>query len=400
MLFTKTKFITTQTFLADIQQGILSAKPTRQYQRVLNVQLLKNAGGYKLASSLSVTERLINRFNLLPEKATGSNCSIDEELCVSIPMHPDLELALNINPDNVVDPERVYRKVVSELSIAFFESIEIKKIISVYVGGSLWEKWNEGEREFFISENVKQLEETDERAADVDEMDKALDLVTRRRSGDFEREQEERRQVKAIINSISKVEILTGIVDNDPGSWRIYIDDAVFEIPSGKMKTHKEFETMFLSNFGDFLPASLTVVPKGVIETPWRVFVKMLYNRAVKIAPEDSTAMIEIGIILDILSGYQKKSDTIEWNNNRNGKMLLDTGDYYLISGSNMAKISQDKNFKTDAGTIGKIMTRRGMKRPGNPAKRVKGRKIPVKSWWIKKEVLDGEENADIGDDE
>lgn len=353
--------------------------------------------------SLNVTENLNQRFNLLPEKAEGSNSSIDEELINAIiSTHPDIELVLNINPDSIMDPERIYRKIVAGLSGALFETGDIQKIISKYVRGNLWEKWNDGERELFISENVKRQEEREEEriesADGTDEMEKALDRATGRRSGDFEREQEERKQIKDILNSISKVEILTGIVDNDPGSWRIYIGGAVFEIPSGKMKTYKEFETMFLSNFGDFLPVSLTAAPKGVIETPWRVFVKTLFRGAVKIAPEDSTAMIEIGIISDILSGYRRTIDTVEWE--RGSNLLLEDGDYYLISGSKMAKILQDNSFKTDAGTIGKIMTRKGMKRPGNPAKRVKGRKIPVKSWWIKKEILDGEENVESGDDE
>jgi hypothetical protein len=355
-----------------------------------------------MPSALSVTEKLRLRFNSLPEKAEGSNCSIDEELCASIPEHPDLELILNIDPDSMTDPERIYQKAVSGLSIALFENAEIEKIITTYLKGWMWEKWNERERILFINETLKQQEEKDvsriENADCIDEMEKALDTATGHRSGDFEREREEREQIKGILSSISKVEILTGIVDNDPGSWRIHIDGAVFEIPSGKMKTHKEFETMFLSNFGDFLPAILTVVPKGVIETPWRVFVKTLYNRAVKIAPEDSTAMIEIGIILDILSEYKRTVDTTEWD--RGSNLLLESGEYYLISGSKLAKLLQDKGLKTDAGTIGKIMTRKRMKRPGNPTKRVTGRKIPVKSWWIKKEILDGEEKIEPGDDE
>lgn len=356
-----------------------------------------------MSSTLTVADKLHQRFHLLSEKAKGSNSSIDDELISAIiSIHRDIELVLNINPDSVTDPEIIYRKIVTGLSIALFEPGDIQKIISKYVRGEMWGKWSEGERELFISENIKQqeekVEEQIEKARDIDELDKALDQVTGHKTKDFEREIEERQLIKDILNSVSKVEILTGIVDNDPGSWRIYISGAVFEIAAGKMKTPKEFETMYLTNFGNFLPASLTAAPKGVIETPWRVFVKSLYNQAVKIAPEDSTAMIEIGVIIDILSGYKIAKNTDEWDKGSN--LLLEHADYYLFASSKMTQLLQERNIKTDSGTIGKIMTRKGMKRPGNPAKRVKGRKVPVKAWWIKKEIFEGQDGTCPGDED
>lgn len=122
-----------------------------------------------MASSLSVTSRLRQRFNLFPEKAAGSNSSIDEEICASILEHQDLELVLNINPDSITDPEQIYRKVVTGLSIALFENADIQKIITKYVKGLMWEKWSEGEREQFISENIKQLEEKEEKQIQKEE---------------------------------------------------------------------------------------------------------------------------------------------------------------------------------------------------------------------------------------
>lgn len=116
-----------------------------------------------MAHSVNVTERLQRRFNLLPEQAAGSNCSIDGELIDAIiGTNPDIELVLNINPDSVTNPERIYRKIVTGLSIALFEPEDIQKIISKYVRGNLWEKWNDGERELFICENIKQQEEREE----------------------------------------------------------------------------------------------------------------------------------------------------------------------------------------------------------------------------------------------
>lgn len=343
--------------------------------------------------------RLQQRFNLLPEPAVGSNSSIDDELIGAITMNPDIELVLNVDPDSVTDPTWIYRKVVSGLSIALFEAEDIRKIVSIYVRGKTWEQWSDSERAQFICGILQDKEEKEaDKARDIEELERALDSVTGRRSRDTEREREERKQINDILSSISKVEILTGIVDSDPGSWRIHIGNIVFEIHAGKIKTYNEFETMYLSNFGNYLPGILTAAPRGVLETPWRAFVTTLYKRAEKIAPEDSTAMIELGVILDILSGYRVTTDTTEWD--RGSNLLLDHGDYYLLASSRMTQLLQDNNIKTDAGSLGKIMTRRGLKRAGNPAKRITGRKTPVKAWWIYKTVIDGDENTNQGDEE
>lgn len=348
--------------------------------------------------SLSITEKLKQRFCSLSEKAIGSNSTIDEELVDAIISgeNPDLEYVLSINPDSVIDPERIYKKIVIGLSLALFEPGDIIKIISKYVRGGMWEKWNHGERELFISEIIKPLEEEDEKNTpgykfgSIEELIELNAWMSPELKNNPQSVRQEIEACKRIIENIDKVEILEGITDNDSGAWRFHMIGSVFEIPTSKIKTYKEFETMYLANFGKFITEALKLPPV------WKEFVQIQYRRAEKIAPEDSTAMIEIGIILDFLSGYRKTEDTIEWEKASN--LLLDHGEYYLIAGKNMARILQDNNFKTDAGTIGKIMTRKGMKRPGNPAKRIKGRKIPVKSWWIIKEVLDGEDEP--GEDE
>jgi len=360
------------------------------------------AGGLKMSSTLDFAARLRQRFNHLPEKTASGNSSIDEELYVNILNKPGLELALSINPDNTADPERAYKHIISELSKALFEPSDIQKIITAYVKGNQWEKWSEGEKGLFIHENVEQFEakedEQIEKTESIDELDTALDQVTGHKTGDFEREIGERQQIKDILNSVSKVEIVTGITNKDPGYWRFYISSNVFEIPAASLVKHDEFEIMYFTKFGDYLPAMLTTTKRGVKETPWRAFVKALRIRAVMVDPMESTELIEIGIIIDeIASEYQPTTDPVEWIKGSH-VMLEVKGEFYLITPKKMKELAEDLHIKTELGELSDIMSQRGMKRPNNPTKSIPGKKL--RAWWFKKDLIDAHKNSDTGDDD
>ncbi len=87
-------------------------------------------------------DRIIKRFNLLPETAEGSKFSIDGELILTIQGNPDVKLILNSDPDIASDPEKLYRKIVSVLSATFLKG-DIQKIISTYCNGDMGKKWAE-----------------------------------------------------------------------------------------------------------------------------------------------------------------------------------------------------------------------------------------------------------------
>ena len=116
-----------------------------------------------MLSSLSISERLQQRFNLLPEKVdegiSPNACSIDEELREAIKCDPELEFSFNLDLETVLDPKKVYKKIVYRLSYAAFEDVDIKKIISTYIKGEMWEKWDDEEKDSFVSENVEQRDE-------------------------------------------------------------------------------------------------------------------------------------------------------------------------------------------------------------------------------------------------
>lgn len=338
-------------------------------------------------------ERLAKRFNLLPETAEESKFSIDDELIATIQFNQDLELFLNSNPNIASDPDKLYRKILSALSVTFIEG-SIKKIISTYCCGDTWEKCTERERELFISENMKQQEVETEQ---ITKLDKALEQVTGQKAGDFDKVIQEKKQIKEILDSIFKVEIVKGVINKDPGYWRIHIAGDLIEISAASMKKYSEFETMFFTKFGNYLPSILTASKRGVKDTPWRIFVQTLRRKAVILEPSESTEMIEMGIIIEELAiNYKTTEDPADWL--KATRMLLEMKEgYYLIQPSKMKELAEDLHIKTELGKLSDIMSQLGMKKQGNPNKSVNGRKL--RAWWFKKEVIDSYRNAMSGDD-
>ncbi|WP_440948127.1 DUF927 domain-containing protein [Methanosarcina sp. T3] len=117
-----------------------------------------------------IDDKLRERFNLLPEKVgDGTNpnaLSLDEEIIEAIRVNTDLEYALNVDPDTVIDPGNAYRKIAFKLAQAAFEPTEIKKIISVYVGGETWEQWSEDEQEQIITTSTEATRLLEEEAGE------------------------------------------------------------------------------------------------------------------------------------------------------------------------------------------------------------------------------------------
>jgi hypothetical protein len=343
-------------------------------------------------SNITVSNRLVQRFNLLSERAEESGFSIDGELLLTIQLNPEVELILNTNPNITSDPEKLYRKIVSALSVTFLEG-DIQKIISTYCCGDTWKKWTESERKLFISENIKQQEVEKEQ---ITELDKALDQVTGYKTEDFDRGRLERQQIKDILNSVSKVEIVKGVTNKDPGYWRIYITGDLIEIPAASLKKSSEFETMYFTKFGHYLPSVLTASKRGMKDTPWRIFLQTLRRRAIIVDPSESTEMIEIGIIIEKLVSYKTTEDPIEWIKASN--VLLDVKEgYYLILPTRMKELIEDLHIKTELGKLSDIMSQLGMKKHGNPNKSVNGSK--PRAWWFKKYFIDSHRNARPGDD-
>jgi len=338
-------------------------------------------------------DRLTKHFNLLPATAEESEFSIDGELIMIIRLNPDVELVLNSNPDITSDPEKLYRKIVSVLSPTFLEG-DIQKIISTYCCGEMWEKWTENERELFISENIKQQEVEKEQ---ITELDKALDQVTGYISEDFEKESRERQHIKDILDSVSKVEIVKGVTNKDPGYWRFHIAGDLIEIPAVNLKKFSEFETMYFTKFGQYLPSILTASKRGMKDTPWRIFLQTLRRRAVIIDPSESTEMIEIEIIIEELAtNYRSTENPAEWI--KATRILLEVKEgYYLIQPKKMKELTEDLYIKTEVGKLSEIMSQLGMKRPASPNKSVNGSK--PRAWWFKKDLIDSYRNAKPNDD-
>jgi hypothetical protein len=182
----------------------------------------------------------------------------------------------------------------------------------------------------------------------ITELDKALDQVTGYKTEDFEKERRERQQIKDILNSVSKVEIVKGVTNKDPGYWRIHIAGDLIEISSADMKKSSEFETMYFTKFGHYLPSILTASKRGMKDAPWIIFLQTLLRRAVIVDPSESTEMIEIGIIIEELAtNYQSTEDPVEWIKATN--VLLDVKEgYYLILPKKIKELAESLHIKTE----------------------------------------------------
>ncbi len=172
--------------------------------------------------------------------------------------------------------------------------------------------------------------------------------------------------------------------------------DANFEIPATKMVKPTEFDIMYFTKLGKHLPSLLTASRSGIKDTPWKIFVQELRNRAVMVDPSESTEMIEIGILIEELAiNYKIAENPEEWT--KATGLLLVVGDHYLIKLKKMKELAEDLNIKTDLGKLYDIISQNGMKKPGNPLKSVMGSK--TRAWWFKKDLIESYRNARPGDD-
>lgn len=120
-------------------------------------------------SPLTVTDRLRQRFNLLDESVDGKN-SIDNELINTIIFWPKLGTLLSIDTIGVPDQKYIYEEIVDILSKNKFKCEEIIKIISVYVGGTIWEGWEPLQKLNFVkniivNNEIQQQKEEEEKRA-------------------------------------------------------------------------------------------------------------------------------------------------------------------------------------------------------------------------------------------
>jgi hypothetical protein len=156
-------------------------------------------------------------------------------------------------------------------------------------------------------------------------------------------------QIIDLINS-SKIEIVTGVTNKDPGNWRIYIEDECFEISAVKMERSKDFDIMYFTKFGNHLPQILTSHKKI-----WSIFLQELRNRVEMIDPSESTEMIEIEIIItELATNYKITQNPEEWT--KATGILFEVKDCYLITPKKMKELTETLNIKTDLGKLSDIM--------------------------------------------
>lgn len=172
-----------------------------------------------MTEDMTSSEWLRKRFNKLPENSVDGKISVDDELISLIISNPDLDTHININPDQVVYPALVYKNLI--LCLGLLDATDIEKIITVYVGGTLWEQMDHTRRREVIS---KVLVDTEEKQTKTEE-------ETKKEDSDFDES-----DISAEDKEKARIEAIRILQTSDPIK---YILDTVNQYHAGDAKTEE-----------------------------------------------------------------------------------------------------------------------------------------------------------------
>jgi len=118
-----------------------------------------------MSSTLTVSDKLRQRFNLLPEKAIESKSSLDEEFISMILGDSEIEMLINTDPDTCTQPRLIFKTLVIKLCI--FESSDIEQILTKYSRGKFWNLHDLKSKLTFIEQILYGKEKEEQKALET-----------------------------------------------------------------------------------------------------------------------------------------------------------------------------------------------------------------------------------------
>jgi hypothetical protein len=173
-----------------------------------------------------------------------------------------------------------------------------------------------------------------------------------------------------LYNTIEKVVIVRGILDDDPIIWEIHLNNAVLKIPAEKLESQAVFRAQYIRAFN--YPA-----PK-VKGEEWDAIVELLAAEkaeVVKNAEESDTVYIAQQVFEEI----QKMPIDDDEINAAQGRCLLNRDGMYLITSAKIEEIVKTSGFNVIASKLSPAMAKLGLKTEGT--KRIRLNNKRVRAW-------------------
>jgi|SRR5665647_1279553 len=118
-----------------------------------------------MSSALTVADKLRQRFNSLTAPATGSNCSIDDELINLIIGDSEIEILINTDSDACIQPRLIFKKLIIKLCI--LESSDIEQILTKYSSGKFWNSIDLKSKLVFIEQILASKDKEENKALET-----------------------------------------------------------------------------------------------------------------------------------------------------------------------------------------------------------------------------------------
>ncbi|MGE5465487.1 MAG: hypothetical protein ACM3QR_00255 [Syntrophothermus sp.] len=199
------------------------------------------------------------------------------------------------------------------------------------------------------------------------------------------------------LDSIKKIEKIRGITDGTEATWRFELEmcDRKETIAIGNNKLMmgpSEFNNLFKSRFGFFLPSTLGGRNKES-RLNWIKFQVYIEQNCIEVDPIESTEWSECDLILDVIAKLPVLTEGLKWADKTRAKKTLmkkeqETQTFYILKAGDVPTIVKEQGLLTKTTDIAKVMNRRGFKREKNPACRIDKRTVVNPAWWFTEEIL------------
>ena len=181
-----------------------------------------------------------------------------------------------------------------------------------------------------------------------------------------------------LYNTIEKVVIVRGILDEDPIVWEIHLNGAVLKIPAEKLETQAVFRAQYIRTFN--YPA-----PKVKMDE-WDAIVELLASEKAEIAKDEEESN-GIYIAKQIFEEIKKMPIDDDEDTAAIGKCLLKRDGLYYIISKKIEEMITTNSYKITANRLSPVMHKLGMKTKGTEIPYINNKR--VRAWAFHPELIE-----------
>lgn len=181
-----------------------------------------------------------------------------------------------------------------------------------------------------------------------------------------------------LYNSVERVRIVRGVLEDDPITWELYIMGQALKIPAERLESQGVFRSQYIRAFN--YPA-----PK-IKSDEWKVIISALAQEKVEIATEIEESD-SVYIARQMFEEIKKIPIDEDEDTASIGKCLLKRdGLYYLIS-KKIEEMITANGYKITANKLSPAMYQLGMKTKGTEKPYINKKR--VRAWAFHPELID-----------